>query len=192
VVSVFIKRFFEMTKITLRSRINRVQSTTMDMLMSTIDDIKLKLTDMEYKTLCDQMAVIHKTKDKTEGYCQLKFTRWYPYQYADGDSLVYTYQMKPQTLLIKTDCDMSVVTRLINKVERDDSHMMLVEDLCELTGDRQTGFDLWNEYMPCQDLASVSYKYQDNDEDEPIESVKASQIHLKAAHCVVLFAIRMM
>ena len=32
----------------------------MNSLMSSIDDIKEKLTDMEYKTLCDKMMDLHK------------------------------------------------------------------------------------------------------------------------------------
>jgi len=46
-----------------------------DELMSTIDDIKLKLTDMEYTTLCDQIIELHETK-KSACY-EIKFPRLY-------------------------------------------------------------------------------------------------------------------
>ena len=115
------------------------QGTIRDMekfnkLMSTINDIKLKLTDMEYKAICDQMAVIHKTMDKKEGFCEIKFARLMP-----------SYNTEIQTLIIQRKnlkCEMEVVTRIQNKIEQDGSYDLCAEDLKMLTDD-----EVWGEYM---------------------------------------------
>ena len=78
----------------------------MDTLMNSIDDIKEKLTDMEYKTLCDQMAGLHKAKDTMEGCYELKFARFVSRIETRGMCVgeSYTYNIKIQTLIIKTNC----------------------------------------------------------------------------------------
>ena len=46
----------------------------MNSLMSSIDEIKEKLTDMEYKTLCDKMIDLHKQSNNSDEVDELRST----------------------------------------------------------------------------------------------------------------------
>jgi hypothetical protein len=161
------------------------------MLMSTIDDIKLKLTDMEYKTLCDQMAELHKTNDKTEGYCELKFARFLPYIDIDAGQS-YKFRIKVQRLIIKMNCDMSELTSMVNKIEQSGSYLITMSKLADIVGDHAKGRALWHEYMCGHSFVIRGEKYEDDDEDGPISHVETSHINLQDAHSVPVISIKML
>jgi hypothetical protein len=168
----------------------------MDTLMNSIDDIKEKLTDMEYKTLCDQMAVIHKAKDTMEGCYELKFARFVPRIETRGMCVgeSYTYNIKIQTLIIKTNCDMFLITRMKHKIEESGSYSMNVGDLKDIVGDGVEANVLWNEYMEGHEFVTRHAKYNDDDDDDegPIESVETSHIYLQKANSVPVISIKML
>ena len=165
----------------------------MDTLMNSIDDIKEKLTDMEYKKLCDQMLALSKAKDKTEGCCELKFARFVP-RIDTNVGGHYTYHIKIQTLIINMNCDMSMITRMKHKIEESGSYSMCVDNFKHLVGDVFEGTVLWNEYMSGHDFVTRHAKYNDDDEEEdgPIESVETSHIYLQKANSVPVISIKML
>ena len=160
----------------------------MDMLMSTIDDIKLKLTDMEYKTLCDQMAVVHKEKEKTEGYCELKFSRFMPRPQGRR----YGYDIEIKTLIVKTNCDMSMITRMKHAIEESGSYSMSVATLADLTRAPLEAHVLWDEYMSSHNFVTRNEKHEDDDENERIEYVDTNRVYLQKAGTVPLISIKML
>ena len=70
-------------------------------IMSSIDNIKNKLTDGEYKELCDKMMALKKTDDKKHFPVKILFmTVSSKYERIYGDPLENFYSVKPVTRVV--------------------------------------------------------------------------------------------
>jgi hypothetical protein len=155
----------------------------MDTLMNSIDDIKEKLTDMEYKTLCDQMLVLSKVKKTTERMCELKFARFMPHHYIDDSETEYSYYIKTQILIIQLRCNMEEVESIQSDIEDEGSYELLLSDLKTLTGTDSFACRLWDEYMGGHLFIKV-----DCIDDE----LKPSEIRMLKATSVSLISMNML
>ena len=170
----------------------------MDTLMNSIDDIKGKLTDMEYKTLCDQMAVIHKEKSKLIGYCELKFTRVVIRQGIDEGDAMFSYYTTIQTLVVKMDTDYdendssSTISTIQRRIAEEGDFPLCLQSLGAIVGTPCKAEKIWNEYCGGHLLVGTEEHYRYDEDGEQSLTVEAHGLYLKRSTCCALISFKIL
>jgi hypothetical protein len=92
----------------------------MDKLLNSIDDVKLKLTDMEYKNICDQMAVLHKVPENAFyelAYIVVEINSVSKDDLGDFKYMQYEYQPRIHKKIIKMKLDDRRFNEYKNNIE---------------------------------------------------------------------------
>jgi hypothetical protein len=77
---------------------------TMDELMNSIDNVKQKLTDEEYKGLCDQMMELRKQHNKNEGFYMASYVKvTTEIESEHAVEMVYKLEVEDRVLKLKND-----------------------------------------------------------------------------------------